>query len=133
MAADLRVTDWLTIGGNYSFLDTEVVASANRALIGTELLNQARKRGSAYIDLNGPMGDSWRWNVRADMTTQSREKSSQTAFRKGYTLLNMTAGLRNDTWGVSIFGRNLGDQNYEYFATLPGQPRLVGVTLDYSF
>jgi iron complex outermembrane receptor protein len=65
-----------------------------------------------------------------------------------YTLLNASVGLRSNSWRITVWGRNLGNQDYAvrgfFFGNEPpdfpnkeyiqrGDPRAVGVTAVYDF
>jgi iron complex outermembrane receptor protein len=133
IAVDYRANANITIGGNFSYLETEVTSSSNPLLVGTELLNQPRQRGSAYIDWRYPMANGLQLTARAEATSQSSELFSPTNRHAGYTLINASVGVRGENWSASLYGKNLGDKYVEYYTALVGDPRVVGLSFDFDF
>ena len=113
--------------------ERELLAEFGAALIGTELLNQPRQRGTAYLDWRYPLANGLQLTARAEATAQSSEKWSQTTRHKGYTLISAQVGVRGENWAASLYGRNLGDEFVEYYANQVGDPRVIGVSLDFEF
>tara|TARA_R110002094_G_scaffold33228_2_gene45794 strand:+ start:5468 stop:7729 length:2262 start_codon:yes stop_codon:yes gene_type:complete len=93
--------------------------------------------GSAYLRGDYTvMGNHW---TNSASTGQLEDKD-----RQDRSNINVTVGWRNDRWAISVWGKNLGDEEYAvqtltpypvtdtdaYFLT---PPRTYGVTLRYDF
>jgi iron complex outermembrane receptor protein len=102
------------------------------------------------MDYSHPIGDRFKLGGTVDFNYRSRQQigfpNAPDASEPGYGLLGGSIGFgaRNDSWRLSVFGRNLTDQHYRTFAfnvsngTLAEyrvyeSRRVIGVALDVAF
>jgi iron complex outermembrane receptor protein len=101
-------------------------------------------------DYSHPIGERFKLGGTVDFNYRSRQQigfpNAPDASEPGYGLLGASLGFgaRNDSWRLSVFGRNLTDQHYRTFAfnvsngTLAEyrvyeSRRVIGVALDVAF
>ena len=109
--------------------------------------------GTAYFDINVPVGDTLLASFRTDVFAQSEISFSWTGDTDnpgtdlpGYGLVNLRLGLENPDSGWSVAGivKNVGDKVYyvgglgfgslfTYNLAVPGEPRTYQFELRYSF
>lgn len=134
VAASWSFNRYLTVGAQGSYLDTEITQSTNPALIGAELTFQPRVKGSAFGDVNFPMG-SLRGRARAEVIYTGSEfwNAANTVQPGGFPLWNASVGVDSEKWGVTLFGKNLSDRVVQYFNGIVGEPRQYGISFSYDF
>lgn len=140
----------LDIKFGVGLLDTELkdYVVSGTDLSGNELANSPKS------NYNGMIRYAWALNqgdlyVLADFSYQDEmffdTFNNPLLVGNSYGLINGRVGFRSadDSWGVSIWGKNLADEEYEelifdfsdlgYNLLSYGQPRTYGITLDYRF
>jgi iron complex outermembrane receptor protein len=66
--------------------------------------------GLAYV---GNLGNAWEWYTRADYRYQSKQyqEMHNALWVPSASLINARLGVRDDSWDISLWGRNLSDEN----------------------
>lgn len=156
-------TDRFTVSGNLSYMRTEydkyenapcALPTSARCVNGAQdlsgkLLDHAPRlsyslAGEYRSDLN--LSSPLEWFARMDVSYKddlylNATQAAQTR-QSSYYLLNGRIGLESpDSWRVTLWGKNLADEDYLVDADLsvlglqqiPGLPRTYGVTLDWYF
>ena len=137
----------LTLSTTYSYLDTEVKTfDGNPANVGNTLPRSPKHSVGVSAEYRRDVQNLGEFMARADYSYQSRsfldvENTAASAIPQ-YDLLNLKLGLElNNGVEVSVFGRNVTDEEYQVHAfdlgpfgfPIFGEPSTWGVTLGYSF
>jgi iron complex outermembrane receptor protein len=94
-------------------------------------------RTGATFDLGG--GFYTHANVSAFGKTAYNEQNTSTFVQGTYAVVNMEVGYRRESWIVTLYGRNLFEEDYyqflnpEIFAGSPGAPQRFGVRVGYTY
>ena len=161
-AADAEVTGfegdftWLpafservTIGGAFSFLDTEitrVITPTNDVQSGDELAFAPDFQGNLRFRYEWDVSNSgWVAHVMPMVSWSSKSYSDVISINRdeidSWTMWNLTAGVANETWAVELFGSNLTDERAELARNFVfdrqrvsyAAPRTYGVRATYHF
>lgn len=152
LEASLLVNDHLLIGGTYAYNDPEFDAGAvdlglgglcgvdnsicpNGTSIGGQQLGRTVKTSySAYVQANGELTSAWNWFARADFAYKDRQPATaiNVSFLPEYSIVNTRFGIQNDRYEISLWAKNLFDE--EYLTASSAQPRFhVGTITDTTF
>lgn len=148
--AQWLATDNLTLYGSLGILDSAYEDFTNSAGINLDGREQAHAPGYQYT-----LGAGFNINNRLslDINIQGRDafyfSDSHAVRSDAYTLLNTSLQYTRENLALTLWGRNLGDEDYLirgfYFGNDPrddyqakgytqlGEPRVFGLTLDLSF
>ncbi len=162
LSAAWAVTDNLRIDAGYSKVDGEIDENRLRPFTaGNEVPNNPEFTANAAIQYTLPMGefelfgrleysyqgDTWYHTVQDDVVPATLFGGPPASYDvtqvDGYGLTNLRAGIRSDQWSITVFARNLTDEEYVAEVILapefgggfisPGTQRRAGVELSYSF
>jgi iron complex outermembrane receptor protein len=138
--------DSLSIRAGISYLDTEF---DDPGLDGNELPNAPELQYNAIVRYDMEVGDGMNLAFQADMKYSDEMYKEATnnplAQTDDYTLVNGRISLAgdNDTWELSLWGKNLTDEDYlehifvvDFFGItgdLYNTPRTYGASLTYNF
>lgn len=117
---EAALTDNFTAGATYSYtdakftslMDTEAAQLfGNPSLAGKKLPGVPEQQASLYGKLRFPLGDTYKGFVRADTSYTDRKYDQiyQLAHTGDQILTNLSVGLENDHWNVSLFVNNVTD------------------------
>ncbi len=156
-------TDKLVLGGNLAYMKTKFkdyqnapcslptiprCVGGSQDLSGRILDNAPRLSYSVNAEYRDTLAleQSMEWFARLDFsykgTTYMHEAQAPETKEGSYSLLNGRVGIEfPDRWRVTLWGKNLTDENYLVFSRLaergleqiPGLPRTYGLTLDWFF
>lgn len=150
LEVDLAITDRLSANLNVGLLDTEFRDYTNGAgedLSDREQAHAPRYQLRASVDYAVETG----WFARAALEARDEFFFSDThnVRSEAYALLNAAAGFRADRWSVTVWGRNLADEDYAvrgfFFGNDPrdnytprgftqlGEPRRYGVSVTFEW
>jgi iron complex outermembrane receptor protein len=133
-----QATDILRLYGGVGLLDSEIKENVNRPLsVGNDLPQAPEETYNLGGQLDFPLGDTWNlmarldWNYVGDMwfhTLQGEEvptiwqifgtfgpdvaSNMGKAKRDAYDTINARMALSNENWTFTLWGRNLGDEEY---------------------
>jgi len=138
LVASLQLNDYIALGGNVSYIDTEITSSARTAFVGKPLPGESNWRGSGFIDFRYPLQDGLDLRARIDGTYSGDVIFSLTnpVEQGAYNLFNAQIGVEADDWSLTAFSRNATDEFIKYgagFSTSVNEPRSYGISLDYTF
>jgi len=150
LEAELAVSERLSLFANVGWLDSEYedyIDSSGRDLDGRE---QAHAPSYQFF-----AGAEYAFNERLSARVEVEGKDeyffsdSHSAKSQSYELINASIAYRAEHWGVRLWGRNLGDEDYfvrgfqfgndprDFYTSRPftqlGEPRLVGVSVEASW
>ncbi len=155
-------TDWLDLYAGANFIDSEIKKNTARP---DTIGNESPYTPEYTLNLGGrvalPVTRTWNFIASVDVsavgktwfhvvqdnnrrpTTFFLESDMSVAQRDSYTLVNARAGIANDNWSLTVFARNLFDQDYleevipapEFGGsfTHPGTQRRIGAEAVYRF
>ena len=144
------VTDNFTLDGAFGVLDakyTELNSTAARIAVTTD---SEFGRAPDFSYTVGATYENGPWMFRADYGWQDDYRlltpDANTIIQESYGLLSakVSYGPKDARWKVSVFGTNIGDEDYAisglkvsnplgFAAIQPGRPAELGVTLDLNF
>ena len=130
-----RVGEYVTLFAGYSATDTEIDRYDGRPYTkGNKIPYAPKYTGNAGVDFAVPMGGSdWVLNARLDGSfvgetwfhpvQDDKVPNLFTGFgfgqgefskqkRDDYAIMNARAGISNETWDFTVWGRNITDENY---------------------
>ena len=145
-----RPTAGLSIGANFAYTDAKCTQTTTNCTDGDRLPDVPKFAAAMYVDYSFALGGSAEGRIGGTMRIVgdriSDIASSPTAVPvNGYATLDLNAGVTfSGNWTVRAYARNLtGEEgritsnvaatNPGFLATVPLQPRTVGVALDLSF
>lgn len=129
---------YIALGGNISYIDTEIKTSSNTNFAGLPLPGEAEWRGSGFIDFNYPLQNGLILSARIDGTYVGDVIYSLTnpVEEGSYSLFNAQVGIAGEDWRITAFTRNATNQFIQYgtgLSTSVNEPRSIGISLDYTF
>ena len=149
LEADWRVTEGFTLTAAIGLLDTEFDEFINE--FGDDLSGRAQAHAPKYMYTLAAnfVRSAWFANLSVDGKDDFYFSDRHNVRSTGQTLLNARLGYDGGAWAVSIWGRNLTDEDYTIrgfgsFGNDPrknyivepyvqfGEPRIIGATFDYS-
>ncbi len=130
-----RVGEYVTLFAGYSATDTEIDRYDGRPYTkGNKIPYAPKYTGNAGVDFAVPMGGSdWVLNARLDGSfvgetwfhpvQADKVPNLFTGFgfgqgefsrqkRDAYAIMNARAGISNETWDFTVWGRNITDEDY---------------------
>jgi len=131
-----QATDMFRLYGGIGLLDSEIKANVNRPLsVGNDLPQAPEETYNLGGQLDIPFGESWNlmarldWSYVGDMwfhVMQGErsptiwqvffgpgiEQDFSKAQRDAYSTINARLALSNENWTFTLWGRNLGDEEY---------------------
>jgi outer membrane receptor protein involved in Fe transport len=148
--SDWIITDTLSAFANIGILDASFDKFINE--FGEDLSGRAQAQAPRYTFNLGLdyISDTWFARVSVDGKDRFYFSDRHAVQSDAYALLNARAGYRSSAgWSVSLWGRNLTDKDYfvrgfgsfgndprNGYAVEPylqlGEPRIVGITLEYE-
>ena len=144
------LTEGLTVGGTYSYLDAEFedyVTNKGADLAGFKLRRTPEDSFSIFAEYAFNAGNVGDIVIRADLQQRGDQffenDNRAVSFEKGYDLINASVRwISTDArWQVSLWGKNLGDEEYRAtsisvadsgFSRI-GPPRTWGLSFKYNF
>lgn len=146
-----KLTDWLTLFVSASWLETEIEGFVTED--GMDMTGREQAHAPKYqfnVGLEGWYGENIQWVLQADGKDEFYFSNSHNQKSDSLALVHFAVNYYVDDWRVSLWGRNLTDEDYEvrgfYFANDPrtqyandetyvqyGEPRRFGVTVSKSF
>jgi iron complex outermembrane receptor protein len=160
-----RVGDHFSVFGGYSFVDGEIDRYDGRPYTeGNEVPYAPEYTGNVGADFSYPMGSALELRARVDASfvgetwfhpVQGEKLPNLFTFfnfgqgefsrmkRDPYTVINLRVGVHGEQWGVTAWGRNVGDEEYlqeiipapefggSFIHNSPGDS--YGVDLNYRF
>lgn len=145
----------LTIFANIGFLDTELGDLIVDDLDSDGALNQDGRSQAHAPEYQFNIGAAFSFMNHFNLTVEMDGKdkfyfsNSHNQQSDSYELIHASLNYNYDNYRVSLWGRNLGDEDYQtrgfYFANTPpnyaanetyyqfGEPRIYGVTASYTF
>jgi outer membrane receptor protein involved in Fe transport len=142
-------SEGLTIGGAFSFLDTEittVITPTNDVRAGDELAFAPEFQGNLHLRYEWDVFSgrwfahvmptvSWSSESFSDIITINRDEIDS------WAMWGLTAGISNDTWGFELYGNNLSDERAEIARNFVfdrqrvtyAPPRTIGVRATFNF
>ncbi|HEX7856909.1 MAG TPA: TonB-dependent receptor [Sphingobium sp.] len=116
--AEAQVAPGLSIGGSASFTDSRVTKAAPGTGVadGQWLLGVPRNNFSGHVDYRGSLSDNFEGYAHIDVNRVGRSHgafavTSPDYERPAYTVVNATVGLETGRFDISVFVRNLLDEN----------------------
>jgi iron complex outermembrane receptor protein len=142
------VSDNLTLGAAFSFLDTEVTASntpSTDVVVGSELAYAPNYQGNLWARWEWSMGNGWTAHMMPSVAYSDSSYSDIISINSmevpSWTKVDVTGGVSTDRWMVEAFVTNLTDErvvtgaNYvndrERLALAP--PTTLGVRVSFDF
>ncbi|MDH7637642.1 TonB-dependent receptor [Sphingomonas oryzagri] len=154
-------TRWLHIGGNATFADSRITATATglTAQVGDGILGVPKWMANAYAAVDFPVG-SLDGSFRVDYQYQGRarrqfERTLTTAypdgttgmianpaqFRAGYQLVNLQVSVKHGAWDAQLYANNLFDVHpaFDVSTSLGAltesviRPRTIGIQTHFHF
>ena len=132
-----QATDMLRVYGGIGLLDSEIKENINRPLsVGNDLPQAPEETYNLGGQLDIPLGETWNLMARVDWayvgdmwfhTLQGEEtptvwqalfqapgltQNFSRAKRDAYSTINARVALSNKNWTFTLWGRNLGDEDY---------------------
>lgn len=103
--------------------------------VGGSLLGRTiNDQWGAFVDVEAPLTDQWRWFLNADWSLQGQQPlaANLTAYLDKYTVVDARVGANNDRYEAALWARNLADE--DYLTAASNQPRFhTGATFDVTF
>ena len=138
--------DWLQVDASYGLLDSEVTKSSWIGAGGVDIVGKTLPLNPEYtanlgITLANSFSADMEGFLRVDFSRLGETFFEAENFigRDPVNLVNVNAGIGNDTWQLSVWGKNLTDEDYvaelinppgvNYYA----RPRMYGVEVNYRF
>lgn len=142
------VSNNLTVGAAFSFLDTEVTASktpSEDVIVGSELAYAPNYQGNLWARWEWSMGNGWTAHMMPSVAYSDSSYSDIISINSmevpSWTKVDVTGGISTDRWMVEAFVTNLTDEkvitgaNYvndtERLALAP--PTTLGVRASFNF
>ena len=139
-------TDWLEIDASYGVLDSEVTKSSwigagGVDIVGKTLPLNPQYTGNIGVTLSSSISNNMDGFLRFDFMRLGETFFEAENFigRDPVNLFNVNAGIGSDKWQVSVWGKNLGDEDYvaelinppgvNYYA----RPRMYGLEATIRF
>jgi outer membrane receptor protein involved in Fe transport len=142
-------SEGLTVGGAFSFLDTEittVITPTNDVQAGDELAFAPDFQGNLNLRYEWEvLSGQWFAHVMPMVTWASKSYSDIILINRdeidSWTMWSMTAGISNDTWAFELYGNNLSDERAELARNFVfdrqrvtyAPPRTIGVRATFNF
>ncbi|MDA6067890.1 TonB-dependent receptor [Idiomarina abyssalis] len=152
LEAEIRnqFTDWLAVFASASWLKTEIDGFVTED--GMDMTGREQAQAPNYqfnIGLEGWVGENFQWVIQADGKDEFYFSDSHNQKADSMAVLHLALNYHYQDWRISLWGRNLSDEDYEirgfYFGNDPrkeyipetyvqyGEPRRFGVTVSKSF
>lgn len=147
-----RFTDHLTFSGNFGLLEAEYTTFPNAGGLGVsfsgrDLVGAPRFSGQAALQYDGPSGlhDGVDLFARAEIvhsdSLYTDTANSPDLEQNANDLVNARIGLKNDNFGLYLWGRNLTDEDiigggFKVFSVTQRSiniPRTYGIELRYEY
>ncbi|MEX2470198.1 MAG: TonB-dependent receptor plug domain-containing protein [Pseudohongiellaceae bacterium] len=149
LETDWQVTDGITLTAGLGLLDTEFDEFINAFGEDYSGREQAQAPGYMYTLAANFVRSRWFANLSLDGKDDFYFSDRHNLRSTGHTLLNARLGYDAGAWSISLWGRNLTDEDYTIrgfgsFGNDPrknyivepyvqfGEPRIVGASFDYS-
>lgn len=148
-----QLTDNLEVYGSIGLLNSEYESFSYESKDGTVTLSgrdQAHAPSYQFnLGFNYFISDAWIFNISVDGKDEFYFSDSHDQKSEAVELVNASLAYRQDNWDVTIWSRNLTDEDYQtrgfYFGNDPrdgytdkayyqlGEPAVFGVTANYHF
>ena len=156
LEGQVRLTDWLRIGGNLNYTHARFTNGLTPAFGGTILLGTVPDTpewsGTIFGEVSAPVSSSLTASLRGDLYSQTSTfyiasgNLNPTAHLPGYSIANFRIGIEDEDagWSLSANVKNAFNKVYyvggmplaallQYNAALPGAPRTYSVEARYRF
>ncbi|RUO73705.1 TonB-dependent receptor [Idiomarina seosinensis] len=147
---DWRITDNLTAFSSLGWLETEIDGFTTED--GQDMSGRDQAHAPQYqanVGLRGQLSEHWEWSVQGDFKDSFYFSNSHNQQAESSALLHAQLSYIWQNWQISLWGRNLTDEETEirgfYFGNDPrdeyvtetylqyGEPRRYGITAHYRF
>jgi iron complex outermembrane recepter protein len=118
----IRPTDTLTIFGGFGYIDTKITdidsqdPADRAAIIGNKIPFAAEYNGTAGFQLTQPIGGDFELVARGEYNRTGRifydQRNSPNTSRDPVDIVNARLGIQTDRFEISLWSRNLFDENY---------------------
>ena len=156
LEGQVRLTDWLRIGGNLNYTHARFTNGLTPAFGGTILLGTVPDTpewsGTVFGEVSAPVSSNLTASLRGDLYSQTSTfyiasgNLNPTAHLPGYSIANFRIGIEDEDagWSLSANLKNAFNKVYyvggmplaallQYNAALPGAPRTYSVEARYRF
>lgn len=147
-----RITDYLSAGFGYAYneptfdegavdlglttlcgVDTSICsfnANGEPDVGGNQLGRTSKHQLNFNVEVAAPLVGSWSWYARTDVAWQSRQpvRSANVSFQDDYAIANVRAGVLNERFELSVWARNVFDENYLTAVSLQPRFHTGGIT-----
>ncbi|MGV7120392.1 TonB-dependent receptor [Sphingopyxis sp. 550A] len=153
---DVRLTDWLRIGGNLNYTHARFTNGLTPAFGGTILLGTVPDTpewsGTVYGEISAPVSSRLTASLRGDLYSQTGTfyiasgNLNPTAHLPGYSIANFRIGIEDEAagWSLAANLKNAFDKVYyvggmplaallQFNSALPGAPRTYSLEARYRF
>jgi iron complex outermembrane receptor protein len=119
-----RPVEGLTIGAALGWYDSEytsVNAGVLTATEGSQIAHTPDWTFSGLVSYERPLTANLDWEMNAEVRSRNGgfQDGTETTPMDDFTLLNLSIGLQGPHWGISLFGDNVTDDQYEITRTGP--------------
>ncbi len=114
LEAVANVTEELTLIGNVSFIDSEIIEDANSSYVGntpSQIADQLASAWANYRFLSGPL-DGLNIGAGARYVGDSYADNTETNVVPSYTLFDATVSYRIEDYKFQVAAKNLADKDY---------------------
>ena len=114
LEAVANVTEELTLIGNVSFIDSEIIEDANSSYVGntpSQIADQLASAWANYRFLSGPL-DGLTVGAGARYVGDSYADNTETNVVPSYTLFDATVSYRIEDYKFQVAAKNLADKEY---------------------
>lgn len=114
LEAVANVTEELTLIGNVSFIDSEIIEDANSSYVGntpSQIADQLASAWANYRFLSGPL-DGLTLGAGARYVGDSYADNTETNVVPSYTLFDATVSYRIEDYKFQVAAKNLADKEY---------------------
>lgn len=148
------ITDSIDVYASFGLLDTEYKSFSYTNSDGDTVSLSGRDQAHApdyqfNLGINYQLSDDWLLNVSVEGKDEFYFSDSHDQKSEAYELLNASLNYTQDDWNISLWARNITDEDYEtrgfYFGNDPrdgyaaknytqlGEPAVYGLTVNYQF
>ncbi len=110
ITADLFEGLSLTAGIGYTNAEVTDTGGVSGVAVGDPLANVPEVNGALALDYERSLSAGLDFYARTDYRFVGESVSAQKSIRPDYALTNLRIGIRSETWDLSLFGQNLGDE-----------------------
>jgi iron complex outermembrane receptor protein len=119
-AVDLGITGFCGVDGSAG---CRFNGDGQPDVSGNQLGRTQKSQWSGFSELHGDIQGGWSWFARADVSLQDDQpvRSINSQYLDSYTIVNARIGIASERLEVSLWAKNLTDE--EYLTSVSSQPR----------